>query len=606
MLINEFQIYNYKSFRATPPISLSPGFNIFIGRNNAGKTALLEALSLATLANKPHRHSGIPSGQPLNQQSRVEVLVTLTPGDLRQALLRANGFWFPMPSDVNQGDYIRTLHRFTEQARELRFYVLASGNLAVSPYPSHGMFSGLQTGRSVQFVVNDDRNSFRINQSASNDSDDVFVPLGGFAKESIYTFRAERLSLAAHQYGDTGVLAANAQNLPVVLNVLQGQHDRFERFNALVNRVFPSIRRVSVRPRGGNFEIMVWNVDAPSDRVDLAIELSESGTGVGQVLAMLYIIVTSESPRTIIIDEPNIFLHPGAIRQLIEILRADSIGHQYIVTTHSPEIIRISEAERVHVVERREEQSHVVPLNLEVSSFRRALVEVGARLSDLFGADNIIWVEGPTEEECFPRIITALSFEQPRGFAVIAVRATGDFDGRRADAVAIWEIYHRLSTTGTLMPATLAISLDTDGRTEADIEKAKQLSRGLIRFLPRRCFENYLIHPAAITAVLGSLQSFAETPVAPGSVETWLRAHGGDPKYKASQSWTGDFNNSQWACEVRGALLLHDLFADTTQARDEYRKVEHGVALTEWICAHEPQQFAELGDYMRSLLAVQT
>ena len=60
MLINEFKIINYKSYRATTPIQLSTGFNVFIGKNNGGKTALLEALSLSTLVNKPHRHSGIP------------------------------------------------------------------------------------------------------------------------------------------------------------------------------------------------------------------------------------------------------------------------------------------------------------------------------------------------------------------------------------------------------------------------------------------------------------------------------------------------------------------------------------------------------------------
>ena len=32
---------------------------------------------------------------------------------------------------------------------------------------------------------------------------------------------------------------------------------------------------------------------------------------------------------------------------------------------------------------------------------------VGARLSDVFGMDNIIWVEGETDEECFPMIFRA-------------------------------------------------------------------------------------------------------------------------------------------------------------------------------------------------------
>jgi predicted ATPase len=62
--------------------------------------------------------------------------------------------------------------------------------------------------------------------------------------------------------------------------------------------------------------------------------LSECGTGIGQVLAMLYVVLTAEVPRTIIIDEPQSFLHPGAIRKLLDILKGYP-QHQFIVSTHS-------------------------------------------------------------------------------------------------------------------------------------------------------------------------------------------------------------------------------------------------------------------------------
>jgi len=79
-------------------------------------------------------------------------------------------------------------------------------------------------------------------------------------------------------------------------------------------------------------------------------------------------------------------------------------------------------------VERQEEQSFIHGISpAEITSFRRTLLEVGTRLSDLFGADNVVWVEGPTEEECFPKIMRARSITTPPGLAVLAVRATGDF-----------------------------------------------------------------------------------------------------------------------------------------------------------------------------------
>jgi AAA15 family ATPase/GTPase len=46
MYIARFQIKNYKSFLSSQEIELTSGFNVVVGQNNAGKTALVEALSL--------------------------------------------------------------------------------------------------------------------------------------------------------------------------------------------------------------------------------------------------------------------------------------------------------------------------------------------------------------------------------------------------------------------------------------------------------------------------------------------------------------------------------------------------------------------------------
>jgi len=54
MFISSFQINSYKSFRSSGEIRFTPGFNIVVGRNNAGKTALMEALSLQSTSKPGH------------------------------------------------------------------------------------------------------------------------------------------------------------------------------------------------------------------------------------------------------------------------------------------------------------------------------------------------------------------------------------------------------------------------------------------------------------------------------------------------------------------------------------------------------------------------
>ena len=45
MYMSRFQILNYKSFLETTEIEFKPGFNVITGKNSAGKTSLLEALT---------------------------------------------------------------------------------------------------------------------------------------------------------------------------------------------------------------------------------------------------------------------------------------------------------------------------------------------------------------------------------------------------------------------------------------------------------------------------------------------------------------------------------------------------------------------------------
>ena len=54
MYISRFQVSNYKSYRDSTEVEFRPGFNVVTGQNSAGKTALLEALTLQFSPN-PHR-----------------------------------------------------------------------------------------------------------------------------------------------------------------------------------------------------------------------------------------------------------------------------------------------------------------------------------------------------------------------------------------------------------------------------------------------------------------------------------------------------------------------------------------------------------------------
>src|SRR6185437_15384483 len=600
MHIRQFRIRNYKSFDDSGAVSLSQGFNIFVGKNNAGKTALLEALSLFPVGNKPHLSSRRVKALPVNPQSTVEFKFLLEPDDLYRALIAAENIEFPVmdvdartpTAEKNFRDYISN-----SQEYELRF---SQTNPRWTPVnnPSHKLFLANANRSAVRIARTPDL-QFQSPRAVAGAGDSLPALFGDYALASIYSFRAERLAVGEHGFGQNSKLNANASNLAEVLNILQHQYKRFERFNNLLRSIFPAVRRVSVRPKVGAanmLQIMVWNSDAPPERDDLAQPLAESGTGIGQVSAMLYVLITAETPQVIIIDEPNTFLHPGATRKLFEVMKSAPIQHQYIIATHSPEIIGMTEAQTAHLVKWRDEHSMIESLDTsQVRGAREALIEVGARLSDVFGADQVLWVEGPTEQECFPKILAKLGKTLPAGTSIVALRNTGDLESRKASARATWEIYKRLTTAKALIPAAVGFSLDREGRTEAEMDGLVRESQNLLRFIPRRTFENYLLDIEAIAAVLNSLPAFQQKPIAPEAVNEWIVRNPVKPEFvsKFDQLSANPLEDERWIAQVNAPKFLDALFSDLSETKEEFRKNPYSMTLTEKILERNPTHFAD-------------
>src|SRR5260370_16965811 len=102
MYIAKFQIKNYKSFLSPQEISLTSGFNVVVGQNNAGKTALVEALSLRFdskyhLSMKTSPNPGVLLHDPFT--STVQIPFQLPHDKPEQLLIKPrNSFYIPLIS----------------------------------------------------------------------------------------------------------------------------------------------------------------------------------------------------------------------------------------------------------------------------------------------------------------------------------------------------------------------------------------------------------------------------------------------------------------------------------------------------------------------------
>ncbi len=127
------------------------------------------------------------------------------------------------------------------------------------------------------------------------------------------------------------------------------------------------------------------------------------------------------------IEEPELYLHPPAQRQLLQVLKMIAPEQQVLLCTHSPYFIDMSNYQEVCVVSRDSRTSPTrvlqsagdVFLDNEKDEFK-LLSKIDPTRSELFFSKKVVLVEGDTERMTIPIIGEKLGFIFPlKGITVI-------------------------------------------------------------------------------------------------------------------------------------------------------------------------------------------
>lgn len=483
MRIEHIQITNYKGFRDSGRIAIGSKFTVLVGQNNAGKTAFLEALNTRDLKHVPFKEPDDPESRfprVPNPRSSITFGASFTGPELKWRLLSGGGNFRMVAAGSNPSDILQLVREFLSRPEIRLDAKYFPGGWEPSAQPMFPFSEHADHNFTV--LADPARQDISItNLTAGIQENVVQALLGPYLQDAVYLFRAERMNVGECSIEGSVELAPNASNLASVLLQLNASPLALERFTNYIRDVFPTIFSVVSRPKPdqpsiARIEVINRDIQSSEWHPGISIPLADSGTGISQVLAILYVVVTARTSRVIVIDEPNTFIHPRAARKLLAILKERE--HQYIITTHSPDIIRAADPEVLCLVKWTGRESVIEALNVsDANNLHRVLSELGVKLSDVFGADNVLWVEGRTEEICFPRLLQHVNQSKPAALtAVVGMVNTGDFEGRRVRRSLAWEVYERLSVGSALIPPALAFSFDQEGRTAIEIEDMKRRS----------------------------------------------------------------------------------------------------------------------------------
>jgi putative ATP-dependent endonuclease of the OLD family len=232
----------------------------------------------------------------------------------------------------------------------------------------------------------------------------------------------------------------------------------------------------------------------PSAEMDVDNFLVEvNGSGIKEALRLL-LDVEFGHPDILLVEEPEIHLHPALETSMMRYLKNVSCNCQVFITTHSTNFLDTAEMNNVYLVTK-PNSTKVQQIDIGEAE-TRIPQELGIRLSSLFMFDRLVFVEGISDEEAFREWASTLgiNFSQAnvgfirmggaRNFAHFATEETLRFLAKRQ--VKMWFL------------------IDRDEKEDSEILKMQTVlgQNAKLQVLNKREVENYLIHPRVIRSFI--------------------------------------------------------------------------------------------------------
>lgn len=121
--------------------------------------------------------------------------------------------------------------------------------------------------------------------------------------------------------------------------------DGFEEFSQLVARTWPGMEIERPERRGISSKLSMFCKEKRITR-----ELFWSGFGFQIWCQLLTHISRARDASILVVDEPEVYLHPDVQRQLLELLR--TIGPDILLATHSSEVISDADPSEIALIDK--------------------------------------------------------------------------------------------------------------------------------------------------------------------------------------------------------------------------------------------------------------
>ena len=506
--IRGVKIRNYRAFGAEPQgFDEFKSINIVIGRNNSGKSALLDVVGFLSSSDfRPDILSSRGAEVPALRMRAV-----LDEADLRQQFAET------VSGGPIRGNHWAFAQRYLDT--EVVFDVAASSGTISIVDSDVDIPTGVEP--MMEATVGQLPRPFHGRTVRSVDSERDVVPEAGDHDPSIRPDGSGATTAIRHF-----ITKSNLDRSIV-------QQDMLRDLNAIF-APDAEFAEITVQQHDDG----MWEVFLVEPSKGL-VSLSKSGSGLKTVLQVLSNIHLSPALDGVGVDE-SVFvleelensLHPALQRRLFAFLRESAVTRDFtiFVSTHSSVVIDLfhadAQAQMLHVVHDGSD-ARVTPV---ASYIHRAdvLDDLDVRASDLLQANGVVWVEGPTDRLYMNRWIELVSNGQLTeglhyqcvlyGGRLLA-HLTASVPGSSDD-----ELFSMLTVNRNLL--FIGDSDKTDetqrlNRTKSRVRREVEAVGGIAWYTSGREIENY-IHSGAVQGATGlEVNQVSQYEAFDSYLETW-------------------------------------------------------------------------------------
>lgn len=559
MLINSIKVRNYKSIKLIENLTLHNKVNIFAGKNNTGKTALIEVIYKALNANL------INEMKPITNRT-TSLILEITVNDSELQMLNSFVQYEYRVNDIDKFK-IEFYYKPSENIVSIEVvYVFFEGRYEI-------LYNNESENGNTEFKYNYIKSQSGVTFSGSIPT--FLLNIFKFLKEKLIFISGSRHVPGIEEAKLNNNLNIDGTNLNAFLYTLRNNEESmFENIKKTFIQIFDDVISIST-PISSKGET---NISISFEGLDENIPLSNCGSGYTHVLLFLCVLYTRKS-KVVLFDEPQVFLHPSAEKAIYDLINEKG-EQQFLLTTHSPILINYPFEKDLIYVKKENGESQF----LKLDEIQEVLSDIGIKNSDFALSEKIIFVEGETEEVILPEILKYYGAKQlGYNYRILRMNGTGNDFTKNSAMTRNKEKLDQILGQIASSPIPYRILIDMDEKSDEKIQAIQTKYGENVIILDRREFENYFLEcyqelAAIISEETGQSIDYIEVQE---KVESLLELE--DDRKLFPRETTNKLAN------VVGSEVLERIFREYSIS---YNKIKHGLKITERILKNNTKQLA--------------